>query len=55
MRRILTLVLFGSLISLLQAQTTELLISEYVEGWSNNKALEIYNPTEFTMDLSEFP
>ena len=22
-----------------------LFISEYIEGWSNNKAIEIYNPT----------
>lgn len=29
-------------------------ISEYVEGWSNNKALEIYNPTNQTIDLSEY-
>jgi Secretion system C-terminal sorting domain len=25
-----------------------------VEGWSNNKALEIYNPTNQTVDLSEY-
>lgn len=33
---------------------SELFISEYVEGWSNNKALEIYNPTENTIDLSQY-
>jgi hypothetical protein len=27
-------------------------ISEYVEGWSNNKALEIYNPTSSPVDMS---
>jgi hypothetical protein len=32
----------------------DLFISEYVEGWSNNKALEIYNPTSSTIDLSEY-
>ncbi len=29
-------------------------ISEYVEGWSNNKALEIYNTTDQPIDLSEY-
>ena len=37
-----------------QAQCTELFISEYVEGSRNNKALEIYNPTESTIDLSAY-
>ena len=32
----------------------ELFISEYVEGWSNNKALEIYNPTSSSVDLSSY-
>jgi hypothetical protein len=32
----------------------ELFISEYVEGWSNNKAIEIYNPTSNTVDLSAY-
>jgi len=31
---------------------SELLISEYVEGSSNNKAIEIYNGTASTVDLS---
>ena len=33
---------------------SDLFISEYVEGWSNNKALEIYNPTNTTIDLSQY-
>ena len=33
---------------------SDLIISEYVEGWSNNKALEIYNPTPNTIDLSQY-
>jgi hypothetical protein len=33
---------------------TELFISEYVEGSRNNKALEIYNPTTDTVDLSKY-
>lgn len=32
----------------------ELFFSEYVEGWSNNKALEIYNPTDDAVDLSNY-
>ena len=31
-----------------------LFISEYVEGEENNKALEIYNPTNAAIDLSEY-
>ncbi|MFM7472523.1 MAG: lamin tail domain-containing protein, partial [Crocinitomicaceae bacterium] len=33
---------------------TKIFISEYVEGWSNNKALEIYNPTSAPIDLSQY-
>ena len=33
---------------------SELFISEYVEGWSNNKSLEIYNPTSAAIDLSQY-
>ena len=33
---------------------TDLLISEYVEGSSNNKAIELYNGTGKTMDLSAY-
>lgn len=46
-----------SLISLfgLQAQDcSNLFISEYVEGWSNNKAIELYNPTSESIDLSNY-
>ncbi|MGP9801616.1 ExeM/NucH family extracellular endonuclease [Rheinheimera sp. NSM] len=32
----------------------ELFISEYVEGSGNNKALEFYNPTTQTLNLSEY-
>jgi len=33
---------------------SDLFISEYVEGWVNNKAIEIYNPTAGEIDLSEY-
>lgn len=36
------------------AQCDDLIISEYVEGWSNNKAVEIYNPTANAIDLSAY-
>ncbi len=38
-----------------QAQDcSDLFISEYIEGSNNNKALEIYNPTEEAIDLSDY-
>ncbi len=33
---------------------SELFISEYVEGLGNNKAIEIYNPTNIPVDLSNY-
>jgi hypothetical protein len=33
---------------------TKLFISEYAEGWSNNKAMEIYNPTSSPINLGEY-
>lgn len=38
--------------SLLAAQPSDLLITEYVEGSSNNKAIEIYNGTGSSIDLA---
>lgn len=32
----------------------ELFFSEYIEGTSSNKAIEIYNPTSFDIDLSNY-
>jgi hypothetical protein len=37
-----------------QTDCSDLIISEYAEGWSNNKAIEIYNPTASTIDLSTY-
>lgn len=49
------LLFFGLLASTTYAQDcSKIFISEYVEGWSNNKALEIYNPTNQTIDLSQY-
>ncbi len=36
------------------AQCDELFFSEYVEGYANNKALEIYNPTGDAINLSGY-
>jgi len=36
------------------AQTSDLLITEYVEGSGNNKALEIFNGTEDLIDLGSY-
>ena len=33
---------------------TRLFISEYIEGISNNKAIELFNPTPFPIDLSDY-
>ena len=33
---------------------SELFISEYVEGWSNNKAIELFNPSNETIDFSNY-
>ncbi len=40
--------------NLLSAQCSDLFISEYVEGYANNKALEIYNPTGSAIELSNY-
>lgn len=49
----LSLVLIlGSLLS--YGQLTDLIISEYAEGSSNNKYIEIYNGTGATVDLSNY-
>lgn len=49
------LLFLGMLSSVAYAQDcSKLFISEYVEGWSNNKALEIYNPTSQAINLSGY-
>ena len=35
-----------------KAQCNQIFISEVIEGWSNNKAVEIYNPTANTVNLN---
>ncbi len=56
MKRILLSLFAAGTASLLSAQfdCNELFISEYVEGWGNNKALEIYNPTPNPINLHDY-
>jgi hypothetical protein len=54
MKQQLLFVTAMSSMSLFAQDCNELFISEYVEGWSNNKALEIYNPTNSSIDLSQY-
>lgn len=53
MKKILLSLLVASPLSML-AQCTELFISEYCEGSGNNKAIEIYNPTANSINLSGY-
>jgi hypothetical protein len=34
-----------------QTDCSDIFISEYVEGWNNNKAIELYNPTQSAITL----
>ena len=54
MKSILSFILTLSSISLSAQDCSELFFSEYVEGSSNNKAVEIYNPTDAPIDLSTY-
>ena len=54
MKQFFTLIFIFSFSHFIHAQCNDLFISEYVEGWSNNKALEIYNPTSNAIDLSGY-
>ena len=49
----LTVVIF-TICSLAFSQTTDLFLSEYAEGSSNNKYIEIYNGTGADVDLSGY-
>ena len=54
MKSILSFILILSSFSLIAQDCSELFFSEYVEGSSNNKAVEIYNPTDAPIDLSSY-
>ena len=54
MKKALLFLSFVFCASLVSAQNDELFFSEYVEGYANNKALEIYNPTDAAINLSGY-
>ena len=54
MKSILSFIFTLSSFSLIAQDCSELFFSEYVEGSSNNKAVEIYNPTDAPIDLSSY-
>ncbi len=54
MKKFLLAILSLGTATFAQAQCTELFFSEYVEGSSHSKALEIYNPTSSPIQLSEY-
>ena len=53
-KKILLPVLMLGFVSLIFAQAVDLFISEYVEGSSYNKAIEIFNGTGAPVDLSQY-
>ena len=54
MKKFYTLILF-TLISIAGfSQMTDLIISEYAEGSSNNKYIEIYNGTGAAVNLADY-
>ena len=52
--RLLRHILITALLSSSSLASADLFFSEYIEGSSNNKALEIYNNTGATVDLSAY-
>ncbi|NNE15763.1 MAG: T9SS type A sorting domain-containing protein [Saprospiraceae bacterium] len=54
MKRILPFIISIFTVIAAFGQCDELFISEYVEGYASNKALEIYNPTSAAVNLSEY-
>ncbi len=51
---LLTLIVLTILAGTVQAQSSDLFISEYIEGNGNNKALEIYNGTGDAVNLGDY-
>ena len=55
MKNISSLIFAAFIVSGINGQNcTDLFISEYVEGSFNNKAIELYNPTNEVIDLSKY-
>ncbi|MCB0762864.1 MAG: lamin tail domain-containing protein [Flavobacteriales bacterium] len=51
---LLVLSVFGASVAAHAQGCDEIFISEYIEGWSNNKAIELYNPTGNDIDLEAY-
>lgn len=54
MKKILLSLSLIAITSIAKAQCTDLIISEYIEGTNNNKALELYNPTTSPINLVNY-
>ncbi len=56
MKKLYTLILMSvfALLATDMAGQAPLIFSEYIEGSSNNKALEIFNPTDAAVDLAAY-
>jgi PKD repeat protein len=54
LRNLFITCLFMTTALLTKAQCNELFFSEYLEGSSNNKAIEIYNPTANPINLNDY-
>ena len=54
MKQLITLILAAFTATLTAQNCGDLFISEYLEGSSNNKALEIYNPTSSAINMSSY-
>ncbi|HHM02292.1 MAG TPA: T9SS type A sorting domain-containing protein [Caldithrix abyssi] len=54
MKKLIATIFSLSLLSMVYAQAGDLFFSEYIEGSSNNKALEIFNPSDTTVSLDNY-
>lgn len=54
MKNLLLIVIAVLMSTSIFAQCNDLIISEYVHGYGNNRALEIYNPTNSPIDMSNY-
>ena len=54
MKKLYTLLLLALTAGTLSAQCGGVFFSEYIEGSSSNKAIEIYNNTGATIDLTDY-
>lgn len=54
MKKTFFLLIIFCIMLISKAATPDVFISEYIEGSSNNKAIELYNPTSSPIDLSSY-